>query len=484
MKNSNRRNFLKLTGLSSLGLFGSANLAGCSTKDEEQTQKKQSNDISSRNYTQQFNMHGYAAPALDVVRMGITGIGNRGSGTVMRFASIEGVEIVAINDLEKDRVDAAIKSIAETHNPVGYSDGKEDWKRMCERDDIDLIAIATPWQLHTDQAVYAMEHGKHVFTELPAAQTIEECWSLVEASERTKKHCVQMSGSCHEGDSAVVLNMIRNGLFGEIIHGEGGYIHDLMNHYNFSKTMYHDMWRLKENIDRHGNLYPQHALTPMAQMMDLNYGDQMSHLVSMSSKDFMMGERAKELAADDEFWMSYVGKDYRGNMNSTMIRTHNGRTILIQHDVTTPRPGIRFNLIAGTKASYLARPGRIGYSYNDGWIPQEEYDALVEEYTPEITKRFRQMVEGAKRPGRAERSYERVTATDWRLIDCLRNGLPVEMDVYDAALTSAVIPLSEWSVANKSAPVDVPDFTSGAWKNNKRGMDVALKNGGGTTKIL
>lgn len=481
---SKRRNFLKLTGLGSLGLFGAGNLAGCTTKEEEQTKQNQTHENIGRDYKQQFNMHGYAAPALDVVRVGITGLGNRGSGTVMRLASIEGVEVVAINDLEQDRVESAIKSIAESHDPEGYFDGEEDWKRMCERDDIDLIAIATPWHLHTDQAVFAMEHGKHVFTELPAAQTVEDCWRLIETSERTKKHCVQMSGSCHEGDSAFLLNMIRRGLFGEIIHGEGGYVHDLMNTHNFSKTMYHDLWRLNENIDRHGNLYPQHALTPIAQMMHLNYGDQMNYLVSMSTNDFMMGEKAKEMAAEDEFWMSYVGKDYRGNMNSTLIRTHKGRTILIQHDVTTPRPGIRFNLISGTKATYLARPGRIGYSYYDGWIPQEEYDALVEEYTPELSKRFNKLMEEAARPGRANRSYERVNATDWRLIDCLRNGLPVEMDVYDAALTSSVIPLSEWSVANKSAPIDVPDFTAGAWKTNERGMDVALRSGGGTTKIL
>ena len=237
-----------------------------------------------------------------------------------------------------------------------------------------------------------MENGKHVYTELPAAQTIEDCWRLVETSERTKRHCVQMSGSCHSGDSAYVLNMIRNGVLGEIIHGEGGYIHDLMNRYNFSKTMYHNLWRLKENIDRDGNLYPQHALTPMAQMMDLNYGDQMSYLVSMQSNDFMMAERARELAEEDEFWEPFVGRDYRGNMNSTLIRTHKGRTILIQHDVTTPRPGIRFDLIVGTEGTYQARPGRLGFSYDDGWIPEEEYEALMEEYTPEIVRRFKPAV--------------------------------------------------------------------------------------------
>lgn len=435
-------------------------------------------------HNQKFNMHGYAAPAIENVRVGITGLGNRGSGTVQRLASLEGVEIKALNDLEPDRVARAKESIdSSIHNPVGYSGGEDEWKRMCERDDIDLVAIATPWHLHADQCVYAMEHGKHVYTELPAAMEIDDCWRLVETSERTRRHCVQMSGSCHNGIRAVVLNMVRKGVFGEIIHGEGAYIHDLMNNYNFTKDMYHDLWRLKENIGRHGNLYPQHGLVPVQQMMDLNYGDQMDYLVSVSSNDFMMGERAKELAAEDDFWKPYVGKDYRGNINTTVIRTHKGRTMVIQHDVTTPRPRVRFHLISGTKGMFQAGPGKIGFSYEEGWIPDEEYNELVDEYTPEINRRFDEMVANASKEEREKHPYERVNATDWRLIDSLRNGIPVEMDVYDAALSSSVIPLSEWSVASGSAPIKVPDFTAGAWKTNRRGMGVNLEYGGGTTRI-
>jgi hypothetical protein len=277
--------------------------------------------------------------------------------------------------------------------------------------------------------------------------------------------------------------MVRDGVLGEIIHGEGGYIHDLMNRYNFSKTMYHDLWRLKENIDRDGNLYPQHALTPLVQLMDINYGDQMDYLVSMQTNDFMMAQKAEEMAAEDSFWDPFVGRNYRGNMNNTLIRTHHGRSILVQHDVTSPRPGIRFNLIQGTKGTYQARPGRIGFSYYDGWLSQEEYDSLVEKYTPEITRRFNEMVDQARIAGRAGRSYARVNAMDWRLIDCLRNGLPVEIDVYDSAATSVVTPLSEWSVANGSMPIKVPDFTGGSWQTNERGMRVELESGGGSTGI-
>ena len=475
---SNRRDFLKISGIGTLGI-----LAGCTTRREAEYKLSEIREQSERSRTQHFNMHGFAAPALDVVRVGVTGLGNRGSGTARRFASIANVEVVALNDVRPEMVDRSMQAISATHDPVGYSDGPEDWKRMCERDDIDLICIATPWDLHAPQAIYAMEQGKHVYVELPAANTLEECWQIVEASERTQKHFVQMSASCHYGDASFVLNMARQGLFGEVLHAEGGYIHDLMNSHIFNKTMFYDLWRLNENIDRDGNLYPQHALVPMAQMMDINYGDQFDHLVSMQTNDFMMADRARELAAEDSFWEPFVGRKYSGNMNTTLIRTHNGKTINVQHDITTPRPGIRFHMINGTKGSYIGRPGRIGFSYRDGWIPQDDYDALVEEYTPKITKVFNEMIRMAEDTGRPEHSYARVNAMDWRLIDCLRNGIPVEVDVYDSAATTAITPLSELSVANGSMPVKIPDFTGGSWKTNERGMNVNLESGGGNTRI-
>lgn len=473
MKDS-RREFLRKLGLAGLSIPGFSFLGAKKTGHEEPYQVTR---------PQRFNMHGYAAPKLDTVRVGIIGLGNRGSGTVSRLASIEGVEIKALCDLEADRVAAAAESLQGTlHNPDGYSGGENEWKKVCEREDIDLISIVTPWHLHTPMAVYAMKHEKHAYTELPAAQTIDECWELVETSEKTRKHCVQICASCHESLKATVLNMVRKGFFGEIIHGEGAYIHDLLERYNFDKDMYHNNWRLKENINRNGNLYPQHGLGPVAQMMDLNYGDQMDYMVSMSSNDFMMNKKANELAAEDDFWEPYTDWDYRGNINTSIIRTHRGRTIMIQHDVTSPRPNVRFDLISGTKGTFKAGPNRISTSH-DGWVPQEEFKSLIEKYTPKITKRFNELLSQAK-SGNARHSYYNVDARDWRLIDCLRNGLPVEMDVYDAALWSAVIPLSEWSVANGSKPVKVPDFTGGAWKSNKRGMDVELENGGGTTKLI
>lgn len=477
-----RKTFLKLSGTASV--VGTGILAGCASGGE---QSADSRAVAGQNpfpvtHRQSFNMRGYVAPTLEEVGVAVIGVGNRGSGTVRRLASIEGVRVRAISDIEEDRVEAAISSISATHSPDGYYGGPDEWRKICERDDIHLVAIATPWDSHVEMAVEAMESGKHAYVELPAAQTVEGCWQLVETSERTRMHYVQMSASCHSGMSAVILNMARMGVFGDLIHAEGAYIHDLMRDYNFTKTMYHELWRLRENIDRHGSLYPQHGLVPILQMMDLNCGDQMDYLVSVSSNDFQMGEYAREMASEDPFWEPFVGSDFRGNMNTTTIRTKRGRTIVVQHDVTSPRPGVRFDLLSGTGGVYQARPSRFAHDH-DGWIPDEEFQQMVQEYTPEITKRFRELSEQSS-ADRPTHSYARVSPTDWRLIDSLRQGLPMDMDVYDAALSSVVIPLSEWSVANRSTSVDVPDFTMGAWETNARGMDINLEHGGGETRLV
>ncbi|MEX0882535.1 MAG: acetylgalactosaminidase, partial [Cyclobacteriaceae bacterium] len=314
-------------------------------------------------------------------------------------------------------------------------------------------------------------------------------WQLVETSEQTKKHCMMSSSSCHSGLSAVTLNMVREGFFGDLIHGEGNYIHDRVSSRSRWERDEHGWfgfrpWRLDENVGRNGNLYPQHGLGPLAQMMDLNYGDQMDYLVSMSGNDFTMGGLMEKLAAEDDYFKPYVGKEFRGNMNVTVIRTHKGRTIMLQHDISSPRPGSRFQLISGTNGiiRHYPQPARMATSH-DGWFSEEKFNVLVEEYTPEMTKRFNQRVRGTQNRENL-RSYARVNEMDWRLIDCLRNGLPLEMDVYDAALWSSITPLTEWSVANRSNSVDVPDFTAGAWKTNDWGMDISLQKGGGTTKIL
>ncbi len=473
----NRKNFLKVIGLAA---------AGAVIKPG----KLNSHPLYQSSHVQTFNMHGFSAPKLEKVRVGFVGVGSRGSGTVIRLASIEGVEVRALCDLMPEKVASSLELLKKefpNHNPTTYSGSKEAWKRLCEQGDIDLVYIATPWEYHAKIAIYAMEHGKHVYTELPVGVTVEECWNVVATSEKTRKHCHMGCGSAHSGMAAVVLNMIRHGVFGDIIHGEGHYIHDRVSdnkaRWDRDKSGWfgYRPWRLQENVNRNGNLYPAHGLGPVSQMMDINYGDKMEYLTSISSDDFTMAKKMKEISATDSYYEPYNGLKFRGNINTTIIRTRGGRTIMLQHDISTARPQHRFDLIYGNKGIYRARPDRIAIE-DEKWLPEEEFNALVKKYTPEIIKRFDHKRKQAGQE-HGSRSYERVSISDWRLIDCLRNGLPLEMDVYDAALWSVITPLSEWSVAHEGASVRIPDFTNGAWKTNKRGMDVSLQQGGTTNLV-
>jgi len=388
---------------------------------------------------------------------------------------IEGTEIKALCDKLPERATAAQKILEKVGLPKAkeYS-GNDGWKALCESNEIDLVYICTPWPLHTPMAVYAMNHGKHAATEVPATVNLDQSWQLVETSEKTKKHCMMLENCCYDFFELLTLNMARQGLLGEIIHVEGAYLHDLRE-LNFSKTGYVDMWRLKQNASRNGNLYPTHGLGPIAQCLNLNRGDNMEHMVSMSGNDFMMNAMAKEKAASDPFYNEFVNRPYRGNMNTSIIRTIKGKTIMVQHDVTSPRPYSRIHLVSGTKgiASKWPAPERIAFGHE--WIKQEELDDLYKKYSPPIVNHIGNIAKDVGGHGGMD------FIMDWRLIDCLRNGLPLDQDVYDAALWSAVAPLSERSVANKSKTVDFPDFTRGAWKSNKP-VNLTL-DGGGDTKV-
>ena len=454
---SNRRNFLKLSGLTGISMAGS-NIASALN-----TQALNKPDDFNLKPGPHFNMSGYAAPKLEKVRIGFIGLGNRGPGAVMRMSKIEGVDIKALCDLRPEKANGAKKKLIEStkaFNPDVYTGGENEWKKMCEQKDIDLIYIATPWSLHAPMAVYAMNHNKHVCIEVPAAKTLDECWQLVETSERTRKHCMILENCCYDFFELLTLNMARQGYFGEIIHTEGAYLHDLLTD-NFDKEKYWDMWRLKENF-RNGCLYPTHGLGPVAQVLNINRGDKMDSLVSVSSKDFSMGLLAKELAAKDDFYKPFANKTYRGNLNTTTIKTANGKTIKIQHDVSSTRPYSRIHLVSGTKgaAQKYPLPGRIANSHQD-WLTEAQVKTLQEKYEPAIVKKVGEMAKQVGGHGGMD------FLMDWRTIDCLRNGLPLDIDVYDAAAWSAVAPLSEWSVANNSNTIKVPDFTSGSWKTNQ-----------------
>ena len=243
----NRRNFLKLSSFTGLSMVGGGILKGFAKEHII----KQHDEIP---HTQRFNMSGYSVFKLDIVRVGFIGLGHRGPSHLKNMTKLEGVEIKALCDIRPEYANRAKESLqGSIHNPSVYSGNKEEWKKLCDRNDIDLIFIATPWDMHTPMAVYAMEQGKHVCIEVPAAVTIQECWQLVETSERTRRHCMMMENCCYDFFELLTLNMARQGFFGEIVHGEGSYIHNLLG-LNFDKNGYWEMWRLKQNARRNGNL--------------------------------------------------------------------------------------------------------------------------------------------------------------------------------------------------------------------------------------
>lgn len=429
-----------------------------------------------------FNMCGYAAPKLEKVRIGFVGIGDRGASAVERMTYIEGVEITALCDTRQGAVDGAQKILKKAGLPKAneYVSGDLGFKELCESGDVDLVYISTPWEWHVPVAVAAMKGDKHAAVEVSVAKTIDECWEMVEVSEKTKKHCVILENCCYDFFELLTLNMARQGAFGDIVHGEGAYIHDL-DYWLFNKPRdkkmsdgaYTDMWRLRENQVK-ANVYPTHGLGPICQAMDINRGDKMDYLTAMISDDFTLKYRIEELAKKDSFYQQFVGMEMAGNMDIQLIRTNKGRTIMIQHDVSTPRPYSRIHLLSGTKCFAHKYPME-HIAFGHDIVDESKMQELKVKYMPEIVKRVGDM---AKRiGGHGGMDF----MMDWRLIDCLRNGLPMDMDVYDAASWSSITPLSEWSIANKSKPIDIPDFTRGGWKINKP-LELSLK-GGGTTGV-
>jgi hypothetical protein len=397
---------------------------------------------------------------IKTVRMGFVGVGNQGRSHVRNFLAIEGVEIKAVCDIIEEKVTQMQEWVVEAGQPkpTGYSRGDYDFKRMCEEEDLDLVFTATPWRWHVPVCVAAMENGKHAATEVPAAVTIDECWQLVETAEKTARHCVMMENCCYGRSEMMILNMVRQGLFGELIHAACGYLHDLRN-YKVSDA-YEGQWRIKHSIKRDGNLYPTHGLGPVSQCMNINRGDQFDYLVSMSSNSRGLNLYAADKLGPDH---PFARQKYAlGDVNVSLIKTVNGLTITIYHDTNLPRPYSRINLVQGTKGITQGYPDKI---HIEGLSPAHQWESLEkyrEKYEHSLWKKIGELAKGAGHGGMD-------FLEDYRLIECLRTGAPTDMDVYDAASWSCVSELSERSVADKSRPMDFPDFTRGLWKKRKPG---------------
>ena len=398
----------------------------------------------------------FAAPPLETVRVGFVGVGHQGSSHVQNFLKIEGTEVRAICDLVPAKVEKMQRLVTEAGRPepVAYVRGPEDFRRMCQEEELDLVFNATPWEWHAPVCKAAMLAGKHAATEVPMAVTLDECWELVQLAERTRRHCVMMENCCYDRAEMLILNMVRQGLFGELLHAECGYLHDLRTHK--LTDFYEGRWRVRHSIRRNGDLYPTHGLGPVAQWMNVNRGNRFDYLVSIASNGRGLNLWAAEHIGPDS---PEAGQQYAlGDVVSTLIRTTLGQTILVVHDTNSPRPYSRKILLQGTKGIVRKYPAE--QIHLEGRSPAHAWEDLAGYRTEYEHPVWRALEERSRGAGHGGMDF----IEDYRLIHCLRNGQPLDMDVYDGAAWSAVSELSERSIKQRSRPMDVPDFTRGAWK--------------------
>ncbi|OGD21885.1 MAG: hypothetical protein A2W03_10890 [Candidatus Aminicenantes bacterium RBG_16_63_16] len=397
----------------------------------------------------------FKAAPIDPVRIAFVGVGGMGSAHVRNFLKIDGVEIKAVCDIVEEKTARIQKWCGEAGRPrpEAYFKGDWDFKRLCERNDIDIVYTATPWEWHVPVCVAAMEAGKHAATEVPAAYTVEDCWKLVETAEKAKRHCMMMENCCYDRPEMLCLNLVKKGLLGEIFHAEAGYLHDLREVKLNGKG--ESLWRPAHSLKRNGNLYPTHGIGPVSQCLDINRGDRFDYLVSMSTKPFGLHLYAEKTLGPEHYWSKQ--KFALGDVNVCLIHTVNDKVITLYHDTSSPRPYSRINIVQGTKGLFEKYPDRV---YVEGRSKFDEWDSLESYYIEHDHTVWKELEARSKGAGHGGMDF----IEDYRLVEALRQGRPLDMDVYDGVSWSVVTPLSEWSVANKSKPADFPDFTRGGWK--------------------
>lgn len=447
-----RRSFLKKGTLAG---FGSA-IAGLAVSGCAHQVKPAIKSV----LTGQKSMIGVGSSPKDVIKVGFVGIGNMGSGHVRNLVDLEGAEVTAVCDIRPERTQWARKHIMEHGGaePAVYDRGDLDFVRMCEEQDLDLVYNAAPWRWHTPICLAAMKNGKHAASEVNIALSLKDCWSLVEASEKYRKHCIMQENCCYDREEMMAIHMIQKGLFGEMLHGECGYLHDLRG-LNLSPTYYQGMWRVYQYIQRDGNLYPTHGIGPMAWCMDINRGDTFDYMVSISSKSRGLNLYAQEHYPDSK----WVHQKYaKGDVNTSVIKTKLGKSIICKHDCSTPRPYSRDFLVQGTRGILRKYPEQKihieGRSKQHGW---EELKNYVNEYDHPVWKDLKERIAaGLETRGHGGMDF----IEDHRLVQALRKGIAPDIDVYDSVLWSSIIPISGMSTASNGAPIKFPDFTRGGWK--------------------
>ncbi|MES2306707.1 MAG: Gfo/Idh/MocA family oxidoreductase [Gemmatimonadota bacterium] len=395
------------------------------------------------------------------VRIAIVGTGLRGKSVLGELLAVDGVQITALCDIVPEKAQRAAKMVTDAGQPAPtlYTSGERAFEQLVERDDIDIVYTATPWPWHTPVCLAALKAGKHAATEVPAATSLEEAWALVDASEKSRKHCLMMENCCYDFNEMLVDTMVKQGLFGEVLYAEAAYIHDLR------ALLFEDrdegLWRRLPHTNRQGNFYPTHGLGPVAWYLDIHKGDRFDYLVSMSTAErgLSLWREAHVLKESPKWRETYV----EGDLNTSLIKTMLGKTILLQHTVSSPTPYDRLNSIRGTKGVFKDYPARF---FLDGQQGGEQFKP-IDEFKAQYTHPLWQRVGEIARAKGGHGGMDYIMA--YRLVECMREGLPPDFNVYDAAAWSAPWPLSEASLKKGSAPMKFPDFTRGVWQQQRKG---------------
>ena len=417
----------------------------------------------------QKDVLGLRLAPMPVVRVGFIGLGMRGPGAVERFTHLDGVEIKAICDLHPERVEKsqAILKKAGLPEAATYTGSEEAWKELCDRPDIDLVYIATDWARHAPMMIYAMQKGKHVACEVPAVTSLQEAWDVVNTAERTQRHCMMLENCVYDFFELTTLNMAQQGLFGEVLSAKGAYIHNLEPFWKY----YEGNWRLKFNQEHRGDVYATHGLGPACWVLNIHRGDRMEYLTSMDVPATSLPRFMKQKMGVE----NPVVKN--GEMTQTLIKTTLGKTIYIEHNVTSYRPYDRMYQVIGSDGfankypveGYALRPTEQNLKAVPNHEDLKSHDFVSEATKTELMNKYqhpiqKEIAEKAKQVG-GHGGMDFIM--DYRLIYCLRNGLPLDMDVYDLAEWSTMGELTRLSLEHQSAPVAMPDFTRGAWKRIK-----------------
>ena len=457
MKNYNRRKFIKTTAFSAAAFTAATTLSNCENENL--------NPDSKGKY-----MGGFSAPKMESVRVAFIGLGARGSGHLKSIAKLEGVEVVAISDLFEDNVIRSLKVAneigkGERHNKIAQYWGEDNkWKLMLKEIKPDAVFISTNWNNHAPMAIHSMENGAHAFVEVPIAVTIEDMWKIVNTSEETQKHCMMMENVNYGRDELMYLNMCRKGVIGELLHAEAAYIHELRFQMS-QEERGTGSWRTHHYANGKGNLYPTHGLGPVAQYMNLGRKDDtFKSLISYSSPALGRKLYAEKNYSSDHKWNQLDFQN--GDMNTSIIKTNKGRTVMVQWDETSPRPYTRHNLIQGTKGALAGFPTRValegGFEKvakdHHSWIQGENLEKLYQKYDHPLYKKLNEKTKNSGHGGMDG-------IMRYRIIECLRNGLALDQNVYEGCFWSAVTPLSGKSISDGGMPQKFPDFTRGNWIN-------------------